>query len=869
MKKKTLIILLIIPLIIGLISFVSVSILVNTVPIDIDGIAWDYDSQVGFKISDQTYLLKASPVILDDTKIIDDGNNLIWYATQDDEYVEITNTGDSYYLKANKEGRCTITCSNEKKTVGKSFTAIIYENSAVIINTEIPKASASNITNVAYFNDDNYVYGLYDYQDSKLNGSKVLSSLKLNIEVLSDTQDKTLSVSSYSSNIEYDESSSTIKFKQAGESYIEFHASNAYETYNFNIIDNSVNIYSYDDLLRATNKSENGDKIVLRTNLLSLDSLYTYNEVDLGGKTLAKIFNEAYNLNVNEKIDKLFGHFDFNNQSFTFENEIYTYESTYLTDYIDQLNQDSTYLSKYEKIDKTLKVGIHLQNDIYGNGYTISLHNLTFPRYAKMYSNYGYDGRLKPFDTSSDSSKSYQYQGKDLFTGPNYFLSIGDFHDTNFIAAYGEDNSAFLVDKDNITIKDIAIYGCDQVDNLYDYTYVGSTINILADNVSIKNSIISNGKNVIRAFSADNLSIDNCAISRAGEFLLLLGSNEYEKTSDDKQVSFNYGDTNVSGKLGDLKNNEIDMYLSKYLGLDGDTVSGMFNTSDIKNVPGLSNDKYIEFLKDLQESVYDYLYEDSEKIDCNVYINDTYFQDSGMYSIALETNFNGPYLYNGGPTPISSTFGSMFNIKAPDNISGTSKGVNLVLTGETSFYDYKDIDTIDMNTLIEDNLSALLGSLTSSVDTSNINIDTFFPVKPLIKDTCKDSIYKVEKESTTTDSSGNTTSTTSTLNYLNTKIIYYGGGVNNSKVSDLTNYKDLSSSQTNLDLVKAFTNKTYSNVSDSSAINSIASILAKCVLMVTGSHDFKTIVNSKVSNNQKPVDFDLNYDVNTIRNNYK
>ena len=66
MKKKTLIVLLIIPFIIGLISFVSVVLLNITVASDISGITWAYnDGTEGFKL-DKTgtkpYKLEAEPV---------------------------------------------------------------------------------------------------------------------------------------------------------------------------------------------------------------------------------------------------------------------------------------------------------------------------------------------------------------------------------------------------------------------------------------------------------------------------------------------------------------------------------------------------------------------------------------------------------------------------------------------------------------------------------------------------------------------------------------------------------------------------------------------------------------------------------------
>lgn len=862
MKKKTLIILLIIPILIGLISFVSITILVNTVAIDIDGISWNYSSQVGFKISNELYKLEATPVILDSTKIIDNGNNLIWEIDSND-YASIIKEDDNYYLKCFNEGKSVITCSNEKKTVAKSFTAIIYENSAIIINNDIPKASESSLVNASFFDDSKYVYGEYDYIDSSISESKTRSYLKLDVEVVGENNSSSVEILNTSSNIEYDETNKIFNFISSGEAYIEFFANDLIEYYSFTIIENGVNIYSYDDLLRATNKNDNGDIIVLRTNLLSLDSLYKYDEVSLSSSlaSTSKIYKDEVNSNVNEKIDKLFGHFDFTYQSFSFEEEIYTYESTYLVEYIDDLNSNEEFLKNNDEIDKTINVGINLKKNLYGNGYTISFSNLTFPRYGKMYGKYGKSGRLIPFDTASDTSKEYEYKGKDLFDGPNYFISIGDFNETNFIAAYGEDNTSILIENDNVIIDSVAINGSDQSDNLYDYSYCGTVINVFGDNCSIKNSLLANGKNIVRAFSSDNLLIDNSILSRSAEFLLLVGSNEYEKVDDSKDVSFSYGNTTQNGSLGDLKNTYIDYYLSKYIGLDGDTLGSFFDTpDDVSSIESLSNDGYISFLNDLQSNVYDYIYDEESKIDSHIKVNDTYFQTSGIYSIALETNFNGPYLYNGGPTPISSTFSSLLNVPSPSNISGTSKGVELTLSGNTAFYDYKDIDSMDMNTIIEDNLSTLVNSFFGdSLDSSEISIDNFFPIKSILKDEASEYIYKVEEE---------VNGEKEEKKYINSKILYYGGGVNNSKVINECD-DSLYSSDIDINLVKAFTNGTYSNVSSSSTTNKIVSILAKCVLMVTGAHNFKTVLNSKVINNSKPTDFDLRYDVTKIKDNFK
>ena len=104
MKKKTLIVLLIIPFIIGLISFVSVVLLNITVASDISGITWAYQETEAFKISTEGYKLVAEPEINNANLIIRPGNELVWEVVEGEDVVEIRQdeNGD-YYLYTKKE----------------------------------------------------------------------------------------------------------------------------------------------------------------------------------------------------------------------------------------------------------------------------------------------------------------------------------------------------------------------------------------------------------------------------------------------------------------------------------------------------------------------------------------------------------------------------------------------------------------------------------------------------------------------------------------------------------------------------------------------------------------------------------------------
>lgn len=106
MKKRTLTILLIIPFIISLMTFVSIKILDNQVAVDILGIEWDYDENEGFQVDNIGYELKAKPII-DPNLILAKGNDLVWSLKKinetDEDFASIEKkTESSIYLPSSK-----------------------------------------------------------------------------------------------------------------------------------------------------------------------------------------------------------------------------------------------------------------------------------------------------------------------------------------------------------------------------------------------------------------------------------------------------------------------------------------------------------------------------------------------------------------------------------------------------------------------------------------------------------------------------------------------------------------------------------------------------------------------------------------------
>lgn len=779
MKKRTLTILLIIPFIISLMTFVSIKILDNQVAVDILGIQWDYNDYEGFQINEYGYKLKASPII-DENLILSQGNTLVWSTNKlnedDDEFAKITYENGNYYLYALKEGQVEIICSNLKGTKSKHFIANIFKDGAMIINP-IRRSSGSNISSTKY-------YGLYDYS----NKDKIKASFELTTTTYLNNGGVSYknNLVSCSDNISYN--NGVVSILNIGESYITLEEpDNHYRsTYNFTVID-GVNIYSYNDLLQATNKSIEGENAVLQVNLDSLKNTYKVND------------NGNY---INEKLDstksntELFGNFDFETQTFNFENEYYTFQTTYDSSYIDQYNSE-----KKTNISKKVIAGIHLKKSLYGNGFTINMNGLCYPNNGKIDK---YTGKLTP--TSKDENNPNTPY--DYFFGPLPFVSVGDIQSYPLVTALGQDNSGIYIDNDNVRIDDVKISNVDEVSNLYNLSYTGSVIDIKGKNVTISNSVIANGKVCIRGYDSDNLLIDNCILKNSGEFSLLLGSDQIDRYDTSRQVE-EYGFSKSFKEFYDD------------LSGSSDTANGILNSFLEATMKGtLKEDDYQTKLDIVQK----YLDNDKSSLgySANVTINNSFFGRSGVFSIAFESMFNGPLLYGEIPTMLTSLLSKYLDSPLPKQIGGTSRPIHLSLKGDTRFYDWKDVSTIDVSSLIEENINRTLNQM--GYGDKNVTIDDIFSMKQvLLKESNKKGlVYK--KDNT---------------NYLNTIVAYYGGGMNNSSISievDNNSYNTYSL-ETSASLLE--------ETIQTNTGGGISSLFVDCVIVTIGTHPFRFITNDK------------------------
>lgn len=760
--KKNIIILLLMPFIIALACLTTISATFNLIDTDIIGISWDYSSNEAYKVSSTPYELKAIGQNQKNYPVLN--SNLVWEVRNEDGeddsiYARIVNSNQ---LMAIKPGNVIISVSNQKGTIHKQMKALIYDNSAIVINSLAP-SSNSNI-------DPNTYFGQFDLD----NDSKVPASIKLRVDAYPTSLTSSIKLSNKSSNVEFDPSSSTIKINGAleddGLSFVSFSFNGDKideVTYSFRVIEDGVNVYSYSDLLYCTNRSENGEIVVLQTNFESNDNLSVIsNCVNFGSRT---------------------------DNKWNFANEVYRFKTNASKEYIRQWNEFASSNKDYSPISDEVIAALHVQKDFYGNGYSINLHNLTYP-----YESSNVNGVIVPTLTEDN-----------LFRGPLPFFTLGNPNGIPLVTAYGQDNIGMYVDGDNITINDVNLRSCDRGNNLANLEYVGTTLETYGKNITIKNCLLSNGKNVMRAISSD-VKIDNCLLSYARNFLLSLGSFEYMDVDENVIHSFLTSEGDVSSNI------------PSYCAIEGEADKLMTSF-----IAGETNSNTSSSLYSLQDGL-DYTSSSLEGIyKGHVEVNDTYFYMSNIASIALESMFNGPYLYSSIPSLIGSIFGSIsMEGKAlvpleAKKCGGISYPVELTISGKTRFYDYKNSSGMDLTGLINENISSIANDMLGGSKEVSVTIDDIFPIKTMLFNQARAKGYMVDKN-------------------ISVPIAYYGGGLNLSKViysSDAEIDSHISAS-VNTDMLTELLSLGSSSASGG-MLSNVRAMMKRCVLACIGFNQFK------------------------------
>lgn len=786
MKKKNLIILLLIPFVITLVGVITINTTFNFIENDMIGIDWSYDEIEGIKLEDKLHKLVASPIYEQGYPPLKE-EALVWSVYDSDnheenKYAKIVNEDDNWYLQPLQIGEVKVTCSNKKGNIFKTMTIIIFKEGAIVVQSKI-KASQNNI-------DPNIYYGEYDF-DNNLNKQK--ATFEFEVKTIGDLQINDLQyVNNTPDIIEIDEVKKVVKIKISGDASFTVKTNNDEMvkpmTYSFKVVKDGVNVYDYNQLLACTNKSTNGEIVVLRKSFESVNNLNNTtdnNVVCFGNYTDGK------------KID--------------FTSDVYSFETTYNQDYIKAWNEFVNSNPRYKKISNRVLAGIRVQKDFYGNGYTINLHNLTFP-----------SSTMDVVDSNGNKTTIPALSKDDLYRGPLPFYSLGEHDNMPLIEAFGQDNVGMYVDGSNILINDVNLKNCDFGNLMSNLDYVGTVLETNGNNITIKNSRLSNGKQVVRSFTSTNVSIVNSMLSNARNFLLTIGSNDYIKADLLKEYEF----TLLNGeKITSTINN----YLMKSNA--GDDTLNAFVIGSFTD-----KEKMRKAILDIQNALNDEsLIKDIYKGSMN--IKDTMFYRSGIASIGMDTMFNGPFLESSTPSVVNMLLTGLNVPYIPNHVGGMSYPVELNITGKTKFYDYKEWNNLDITGLINENISSFVDDAkemfgVTDADIGDISIDTIFPIKSFLKSSVV----------TTTSSDGKV--------YVNIPIAYYGGGANLSKVTfDTEDLKYDSCKLTVVDLLDKYLSLKgidLDNINlDKLDLAVIKNVMLKCVTIVTGYEPFKFISVNK------------------------
>lgn len=772
-SKKNLVILLIMPFAVSLLTFQAISMTFNLIDNDIVAIDWDYEDNEAFALSGDKTKHKLIARAINDRNY-PTAQTLKWdvYNVEGsgEKRAEIYESNGESYLHTLETGEVVITVQNDKGNVQKKMNATIYENNVIVFNSTM-KGSQSNVDPMNY-------YGQYDL----VNGKKQLSSLSYTLKAICEGNDNSTRIVEQSSNVVCDPSKNTISFISGGakpyeDCFVKFGFENtAYPetyTYNFRVVTNGINVYTYDDLLNCTNRSASGEIMVLRKNFESTQNL---DRADSNNTVL-------------------FG--NMSGKSYTFSSEIYKFETRFNHEYIDQWNNFANQSNgKYKAVSKEVKVGLRVQKDVYGNGYTLNLHNLTYP----------YDS-IMAIDQDGNNQLVPKLTDANLFRGPLPYYTLGDPNKMPLVTAYGQDNIGVYVEGKNITINDINLKNCDFGNNLANLDTVGTTMELHGDNITVKNSKLANGKAVLKSYDSNNAVVDNCMISYARSFLCMTGSYEYMKVNPQEVYQFTteYGIKSLASLEDYLAPDASgDVAINNYLtGKDnrGHMLDAM---RSIQN--GLDNKRSNTFKGDLT-------------------IRDTLFYRSGISSIGLESLFNGPFLFNGAPSNVSEALvgvGDSLDDSGvaipfiPVHISGVSYPVKLNLAGTTKFYDYKTQNIFDISGLVGENISKLAESVGYEDD---ISLDRIFPIKSIL-------VEEGKKRNAITQEQ------------MNVPIVYYGGGINYSTVTleDDLGYKDHMTEIFDVDFLSRYSQ--IESHGDGIVANLMGAVL-KSVTIVTGFNPFK------------------------------
>ncbi len=358
---------------------------------------------------------------------------------------------------------------------------------------------------------------------------------------------------------------------------------------------NGVNVYNYSDLMLAT---DIGEQVAIQ------------NDIMLGTKLINRTSSAT---NLVDGITEAKAQEILNSEV----KQIYT-------------TADWTYYKNNNKERPQINYCVEFKNNVYGNGHTLNaeyITNLT-------------DITNKPLSFAK-------------FKGPLDMVALN-----NVASVKAQDNIVFLIRNSNISINNLELKGCDNVDDLTKLNYIGTTCEVMGNNVTLNGCYIQNGRNVLRVFgdyeNSDKqitVNINKCVLRSAREFILKMGTNKHIlgdiSTATTLTQKFNKASPNLAGF----------MYR---------------NDANINNADFMQN--YVKTIVNLTSSM---------------------LSESGIFAIGIETKFAGPCL-------AGESYNS-WNLKDYGwyDIAGTSYPSILNLIGDVRIYDWKKVTNVDSSTLIE------------------------------------------------------------------------------------------------------------------------------------------------------------------------
>lgn len=471
-------------------------------------------------------------------------------------------------------------------------------------------------------------------------------------------------------------------------------------SYTIYVVAGAVNITTYDELMKA---EKAGSEVVLQSDIM-----------------LAPLLKENYGK------DGWAGEY----KNYIEGKGKYEGQGVYKT--MDATADISYYKSSGHPDDAKLKYFVEITNNIYGNGHSINADYLTRGG-EKMY--------------MGNNSQGF------IFHGPLSIVKIWYGAAENALgnaSVKSQDNIVFLVNKDNIKLRNVELKGCSDEnvgEDLTNLDYCGTVLEVVGDNLELTYSKVNNGRTVVRIYGDANAdegvvtaninaykisaSISNCILSYGREFILKIGTNQLKRGANVAQSGQMLASANLfPGGSADYKKyyDEANPYLLKK---DGSNYT-------------------------LYEKKDDYFVDNYVLTD--VSLKDSVFLYAGLFSIGMESQFGGLALdgwdYNG-----SYLFGSELGW---DDVAGTSYPARLKLLGDVRFYDWKMVSSVNSDTLLDAD--------DTIKDKLNFNLD----VSSLIES------YRTRSGDTQTVERLMLTSGGSS--WINAPIAIYGGGKNYSIV---------------------------------------------------------------------------------------